>query len=308
MMYRRLTLSLLLSTCKGAGINSTGEGVVHGYGHASVAEAARRDRELAERGAVRGHGVSLEQCAFLPGGNRGDGGGEDGRNWRDEAFMTANYRSRETGNTLEPPSKQREMVVRVGQAAVASLLSYRYPQSTLVRTSMASMTEEAAALGSESPDARFATLDRSDSRGRGWRGGTWGGDDERRQAFVEREEEEGEGLSVCGALFALFLSAYPLLTSSKPSEVVEDDVNSYEHREADEGTRGIASGLRDARFRRRDSSGVPWSPATLMGADDGSSAPPGVPSRVAILAAELCQVSLSRYFVCPCLLFGREAA
>lgn len=120
----------------------------------------------------------------------------------------------------------------------------------------------------------------------------------------EGEEEEevegvGDGLSVCGALFALFLSACPLLGGAG-AEVSKGVVGRRQGGRVDAAAaRGGGGGWgMPSATGEGDSSGVyaveGALPAVLVGAIRGG-ASQGFPSRVAVVAGELLQVKWDVY-------------
>lgn len=96
-----------------------------------------------------------------------------------------------------------------GEAAVATLLSFRYPQSSLSSQTLIKQAFSSRRAGDDGRNridhGGSPTSMTIRSEGMGSLGG---------------REEDGEGLSICGAVFSLFLSVCPLLAlgaSSSPS-------------------------------------------------------------------------------------------
>ncbi|CAM9944307.1 unnamed protein product, partial [Ectocarpus sp. 4 AP-2014] len=179
-------------------------------------------------------------------GFRGDEDENHRRRHRQRVLWEQQQRQQQQQQQAGVPQDQRMRTTTTpGDAAVATLLSFRYPRS--------------------SPTVRFTAGGAASIASDGGLGGRRGaapstGDGEVPEEFGKAGAGGSGGLSVCGALFALFLSACPLL--GYPA--------------ADNAGVTLASG------GGRVSSGE----------EEGrrpASEPSGVPSRVAVLAGEVLQ-------------------
>ena len=214
--------------------------------------------------AGRGDNAKLAQRApsvtGVP-GSWGKSAAEDGHAYHGAA---ASYYAHVDGCGGGEESRRRRAETP-GDAAVATLLSFRYPQSTIVARppvpDTATATTTAAAGGSVErlalgggPGSSVALIGRDGSVGE--RGGDIGGGD----------GGGGGGLSVCGALFALFLSVCPLLGHGGPNS-------------------GSGRTVNEARY-----------PGAAEAAEEGEMARTTgrAPSRVAVLAGEVLRVSPRR--------------
>ncbi|CAM9479583.1 unnamed protein product [Scytosiphon promiscuus] len=144
-------------------------------------------------------------------------------------------------------------------AAVATLLSFRYPQSSILAPSGRGMATAAADSAQACGERRHGSPTALDL---GAADGEEGGG--------------GGGLSVCGALFALFLSACPLVGLCGVSGNSSGSRRAYGNGAKDSALSLGGSGYGVGENERAEGAG-------------GGVEPPGVPSRKAVLAGEVLQ-------------------
>lgn len=179
-----------------------------------------------------------------PGFRGGEGENHHRRRWQGMLWEQQQRQQQQAG---VPQDQRMRTTTTPGDAAVATLLSFRYPRS--------------------SPTVRFTASGAASTARDGGLGGKRGAAGEVPEEFGKAGPGGSGGLSVCGALFALFLSACPLLgyPAADNARVTLGSGGGWVSRGEEEGGR----------------------PA---------SEPSGVPSRVAVLAGEVLQVRGNRLF------------